>query len=121
MTEHCWVLTGGYDEIAATWLVTLERHISGEPARVEADWQWALSREEEVGDLVGFAHTHPAGSGKAPSLQDIRTMQAWCSALAKPLLCLIDEGILLQDPVATLFQDDQDSGSEISAFLIQEK
>lgn len=121
MTEQCWVLTGGYNEKSATWLISLKRPISGQPAQVEADWQWALNREEEVGDLAGFAHTHPPGAGKSPSRRDIRTMQAWCSALAKPLLCLIDEGIAIQDPVATLFQDDQDKGTEINAFLIQER
>lgn len=120
MTEHCWVLTGAFDEQLATWVVTLDRHVSGEPARVEADWQWAMAREEEAGDLVGFAHTHPPGAGKSPSYQDIGTMQAWCSALAKPLLCLIDEGTDIENPVATLFQNDQDSGSEISAFRFHE-
>lgn len=60
----------------------------GSPARVEFDGLAVLAREERRHDIIGFLHTHPAFSAD-PSQRDIDTMQAWVSALAKPLLCLI--------------------------------
>jgi hypothetical protein len=110
MNEQCWILIGGYDEELGLWQVHLQRQVSGQPASVEVDWKWAMSREDEYGDLVGFAHTHSAGAGTDPSPRDIRTMQAWCSALGKPLLCLIDEGDKMIHPVAYEFEDDQSEG-----------
>ncbi len=118
MNEQCWALTGGYDEDDKIWRVRLRRQISGQPAGVEADWKWALEQEEEIGDLAGFAHTHPVGSGTNPSARDIRTIQAWCSALGKPLLCLIAEGERLTEPDAYVFEDDQSDGSVTKAFEI---
>jgi proteasome lid subunit RPN8/RPN11 len=64
-------------------------------ASVEAAWEWALAREERRGDVVGFYHTHPPGAGAQLSSRDICTMRAWCSALGKPLLCLIAAGKVL--------------------------
>lgn len=116
MTEQCWVLTGGYDEEQRIWRVTLHRQVVGEPGSVEADWQWALDQEEAFGNLAGFAHTHPAGAGATPSTRDIRTMRSWCSALGKPLLCLIGEGHNLADPAAYIFKDDQSNGTATAAF-----
>jgi hypothetical protein len=120
MTEQCWILSGAYDDDQEVWHVTLHRHILGEPASVEADWQWALDREEARGDVVGFAHTHPAGAGTEPSARDIQTMQVWCSALGKPLLCLIAEGTALVEPAAYVFEDDQSVGRVTMAFAIVE-
>jgi hypothetical protein len=40
-------------------------------------------------------------------------MQAWCSALGKPLLCLIAEGESLLDPAAYLFTDDESQGQPV--------
>jgi hypothetical protein len=84
----------------------------GGVASVEADWGWTLAREEERGDVVGFWHTHPAGAGTAPSGRDIRTMQAWCSALGKPLLCLISEEGRGGEAAVYLFADDESEGEE---------
>ena len=118
MNEQCWALIGAYDQERKMWNIRLRQHISGQPSSVEADWHWALAHEEEFGNLVGFAHTHPLGAGTTPSARDIRTMQAWCIALGKALLCLIGEGLELVNPAAYLFEDDQSSGEEISAFEI---
>ena len=118
MTEQCWILTGEYDEESDRWLVTLKRHVSGDPASVEADWQWALSREEEKGDVLGFAHTHPQGASTQPSQRDVETMRAWCSAFGKPLLCLIGEGSELGLPDGYRFEDDASSGDPVVSFDI---
>lgn len=90
MVEECGVLVGAQTD--DTWQVSLQRPGSGSAAAVEADWAWALAREETHGDVAGFWHTHPAGMGTAPSPRDVRTLRAWCSALGKPLLCLIADG-----------------------------
>ncbi len=118
MTEQCWILTGEYDEEEAIWTVNLCRHISGDPASVEADWEWTIAREEESGDIVGFAHTHPAGASTSPSGRDVRTMRVWCSALGKPLLCLIGEGDELGVPAGYIFEDDESDGALTTAFDI---
>ena len=116
MNEQCWILTGHFDEAAGIWRLQAEHHASGHPASVEADWHWTLTREEEQGDVAGFAHTHPIGAGTNPSARDVRTMQAWCSALGKPLLCLIAEGESLLDPAAYLFSDDESEGQPAPSF-----
>jgi proteasome lid subunit RPN8/RPN11 len=72
-----------------------------------------LTREEEQGDVVGFWHTHPAGSGTTPSRRDIRTMQAWCSALGKPLLCLISEEGRENEAAVYLFDNDESEGQPL--------
>ena len=118
MTEQCWSLIGGYDENKGSWYVQLAHHVSGEPASVEADWQRAMVREEDFGDLAGFAHTHPRGAGTKPSARDIQTMRAWCSALGKPLLCLIAEGDTLLEPFAYQFEDDQSDGTNTNSFRL---
>jgi proteasome lid subunit RPN8/RPN11 len=89
--EQCWILIGTHDgEIG--WHFRRRCQTSGEVASVEAAWVWALEREERLGDVVGFFHTHPGGAGAEPSSRDMRTMRAWCSALGKPLLCVITDG-----------------------------
>ena len=88
--ERCWVLVGS--RAGRTWCVARCRRSDGKPASVEADWAWTLSREERRGDVLGFVHTHPRGAGTTPSERDARTMRAWCSALGKPLLCIIADG-----------------------------
>lgn len=101
--------------------MNLCRHISGDPASVEADWRWTLSREEESGDIVGFTHTHPAGASTLPSDRDVRTMRVWCSALGKPLLCLIGGGDELDVPAGYVFDDDESDGILTEAFKIIEE
>jgi proteasome lid subunit RPN8/RPN11 len=57
---------------------------------VEFDWTKVIRREETFRDVLGFFHTHPQGLTR-PSRRDVRTMQAWCDCLGKPLLCIIGE------------------------------
>lgn len=121
MTEQCWVLLGAYDESRARWRVRVRRHVAGRPASVEADWRWAMDREEERGDVAGFAHTHPKGAGTKPSDRDVRTMEAWCCAFGKPLLCLIAEGETLADPAAYLFTGDEAGPRPLTVFEIVEE
>ena|SRR5688572_26111454 len=84
--EECWVLVGRVR--AGVCHARATTHTLGHPSHVEADGAWALRREECRGDVIGFLHTHPMG-GIRPSARDVRTMQAWCDALGKPLVCLI--------------------------------
>jgi proteasome lid subunit RPN8/RPN11 len=70
-----------------------------------------LKREETRRDVLGFYHTHPDGP-PGPSGRDIRTMRAWCSALGKPLVCLI------ASPTGTAgyrFDDDASRGVPMAA------
>lgn len=92
------------------WLLRCQRRSDGAPVSVEADWRWTLEREERFHDVAGFYHTHPPAAGARPSRRDVRTMQAWCSALGKPLLCVIGCDGRLQ---STLFADDEDSGQAL--------
>jgi proteasome lid subunit RPN8/RPN11 len=107
--ERCWILTKGDGKQPEAHQMTV-----GGVASVEADWGWAMAREEERGDVVGFWHTHPAGAGTAPSRRDIRTMQAWCSALGKPLLCLISEEGREGEAAVYLFEDDESEGRPVN-------
>ncbi len=87
VVERSWVLVGQAGPQGLQ--VRAHRLSRGQPHQVEADWRWALAREESHGDVAGFLHTHPPGSSTHPSPRDHRTMQAWCSAFGKPLFCLI--------------------------------
>ncbi len=108
MAEECGVLIG--TRVNEVWLVSRQEQTSGSAAAVEADWAWALHREETCGDVMGFWHTHPAGAGVRPSERDSRTMRAWCSALGKPLLCLVAEGEAVGGQV---FEDDEAEGKPV--------
>ncbi len=107
--ERCWVLVGEQLQ-DAMWRMRRRQRVEGDPASVEAQWEWALKREETTGDVLGFFHTHPSGYGTAPSQRDIRTMQAWCSAFGKPLLCLIAQGSQVS---GYLFTDDESLGNTL--------
>ncbi|HEY7356304.1 MAG TPA: Mov34/MPN/PAD-1 family protein, partial [Ktedonobacterales bacterium] len=82
--EEAAILTGTRSGLA--WLMRSQRPAPGAPASVEADWHWALEREERCGDVLGFYHTHPPAAGAVPSERDALTMRAWCGAFGKPLL-----------------------------------
>jgi proteasome lid subunit RPN8/RPN11 len=103
--EEACILTGV--RRGPVWLMRCQQSAQGAPASVEADWRWALEREERTHDVVGFYHTHPLAAGTKPSERDVRTMRGWCGAFGKPLLCVIASGGQAQ---ATLFVDDEDSG-----------
>jgi proteasome lid subunit RPN8/RPN11 len=113
MNETCWTLIGEYDPFEELWRLEILHKVDGQSCSVEADWQWTLEREEQFGDVIGFCHTHPVAVGGAPSERDIRTMQAWCSALGKPLLCVIAIESLSGDIAAYLFDDDEDAGRPV--------
>lgn len=115
MTERCWTLLGERDPASGTWTVRLEHAVVGARTRVDADWSWTLAREESQRDVAGFFHTHPAGHGASPSERDVRTMQAWCSALGKPLLCLIAEDGHEEQLRAHLFMNDEDRGAPMGS------
>ena len=109
--ERAWILTGRVD--GEKWTIETHEMTVGRPASVEANWGWALAREEEQGDVVGFWHTHPAGAGTSPSGRDVRTMQAWCSAFGKPLLCLISEEGQEGEAAVYLFENDESEGRRV--------
>ena len=128
MNERCWTLLGSRDSGSGTWRIGLHHVVLGEQAKVEADWSWTLAREETQGDVMGFYHTHPDGFGVHPSQRDIRTMQAWCRALGKPLLCLIAEDGKPKNPMGYVFENDEHQGQpvdsltpgEASNFIVEE-
>jgi hypothetical protein len=109
VNERCWTIIGCRQ--GPFWYGRRRRPITGDPASVEFDAAWVLLREETLGDVVGFCHTHPAGPSK-PSRRDIRTMRAWSAAFGKPLLCLIETP---EHVAAFRFDDDRSDGTELAA------
>jgi proteasome lid subunit RPN8/RPN11 len=114
-------LLGSRDNGRGSWSAKPQRFVEGEKSEVNADWSWTMAREEEVGDVMGFYHTHPKDSGTRPSSRDIRTMRAWCSALGKPLLCLIAEEPDVGLPSGHVFKDDEHRGSPVDSIDIDEE
>ncbi len=110
MNERCWVLTGKFGDESGLWRIARTQKVEGKPHSVEADWSWALSREEASGDVVGFFHTHPSVLGTYPSSRDTRTMRAWCIALGKPLLCVISDG---DETSGYVYQPDHNEGERV--------
>lgn len=88
--EESWVLTGKLRN--SLFLLRRRRHTRGQLTHVKADAGWAFTREDEHGDIAGFAHTHPFGGTLRPSTRDDQTMNTWVRALGKPLVCLISNG-----------------------------
>jgi proteasome lid subunit RPN8/RPN11 len=97
------------------WLLRRRIETCGELSRVEANWQYALMREEYFGDVLGFLHTHPPGASTRPSARDVRTMHAWCAALGKPLVCVIQCENQTQ---STLFADDESQGETLGRTIL---
>ncbi len=113
--ERCWTLIGEYRD--GVWRAAKRHRISGRPNSVEADWEWTLKREEKRGDVIGFVHTHPMGSGTTPSERDIRTMRAWRTALGKPLVSVIDDG---ESPGGYVFASDDSHGQPVASIAMTE-
>ena len=111
VVEHCWVLIGR--QTGALWHARRDQFVTGEPASVEFDAQWVLSREEQYGDVVGFYHTHPGGR-PTPSERDRQTMQAWVGAFGKSLLCLIESS---GDVAAYRYDDAAATATPLAACL----
>lgn len=105
--EECWVLVG--QRRVDIWLCRPLNRTEGKPETVEFDGGAALVREESSHDVIGFLHTHPDCEAK-PSQRDRDTMQAWVSALGKPLLCLIEGTDGLR---GFCFPDDESPGESI--------
>jgi len=102
--EQCWILVG--QRRGRIWLGRKIRRVAGERASVAFDGAWVLDREESRHDVIGFWHTHPDGPD-GPSVRDIRTMRAWCSAFGKPLLCMIQSPKVV---AGFCFFDDESNG-----------
>jgi proteasome lid subunit RPN8/RPN11 len=110
-TARCaegWVLVG--QRRGGIWLGKMLDRAVGRPELVEFDGVAALAREESRGDVIGFLHTHPACEA-TPSRRDVDTMQAWTSALGKPLLCVIVDTDGLH---AHRFDDDTSEGIQLA-------
>jgi proteasome lid subunit RPN8/RPN11 len=107
--EHCWSLVGEYR--GGIWYARRTSRTLGSPAQVAFDGPAILAREEQRHDVIGFLHTHPHCAA-TPSQRDIDTMQAWVSALGKPLLCVI-EGI--DGLAAYRFCSDDSRGEQVAS------
>ncbi len=102
--EQCWVLTG--NRSGMTWHCSRVQPTEGSTNQVEFSHDWVLQRNEDVGDVVGFYHTHPSGF-LDPSEKDVQTMQAWTGCFGRPLLCLIGFEERIE---GFIFFDDECSG-----------
>jgi len=108
VVERCWTLVGRRQ--GRLWHARRMKPISGQPASVAFDADWALAREESKGDIVGFYHTHPSGM-PSPSKRDDRTMWAWVASFGKPLLCLIESNRVVH---AFLYKDDESAAVRLA-------
>lgn len=84
--EQYWTLIGA--RRGRIWHARRIHHCSGSVSSVHFEGPRVLEREERLGDVLGFFHTHPTGPPR-PSERDVRTMRAWCSSFGKPLLCVV--------------------------------
>lgn len=82
--EKCWVILGVRQ--GRFWVGRLKYMSTGEPHRVPFQADDVFERELECHDVLGFLHTHPT-TAATPSQTDLATMQAWVTALGKPLIC----------------------------------
>lgn len=104
--EQCWVILGRL--FGAFWLGRISYLSQGSPSEVEFNASLILEREDDKHDVIGFVHTHP-NTDASPSFTDHATMQAWVTALGKPLVCGIDGTDGLKSFVYT---DDESKGYE---------
>jgi proteasome lid subunit RPN8/RPN11 len=100
--EEYWLLTGHVDR--DLWWGKRSQKTEGRPVTVAFDPHYVIKREEDVGDVVGFLHTHPNMTA-SPSFRDDRTMWSWVCALGKPLVCCI----LGADGLRAWWYDDDES------------
>ena len=110
--EQCWTLVGS--RRGRIWHLRRIDQCEGASTSVRFDGLAALHREKRWHDVMGFLHTHPDGPTR-PSARDVRTMQAWCSAFGKPLLCVIVSPLGL---AAFRFTDDCSQGFPLMAVEI---
>lgn len=91
-----------------TWdIVKMSQHTIGTPGGVEFDWEFVMKQEEELGNIVGFFHTHPfcpADSSEVGySSTDFNTMSAWVDCFGKALYCIIGRGQYDPNPTVHVF------------------
>jgi hypothetical protein len=107
--EQCWTLVGR--RRGRLWQTWRQSPTVGKIDRVSLDAPWVLAREEALGDVGGFYHTHPSGS-LWPSKRDDRTMHGWVGSFGKPLLCLIEADLQV---VPYLYEDDTSAARRLAA------
>lgn len=84
--EHSWILIG--NSKGKLWWGHRRKMTRGQPCSVDFDPNYAITREQTKGDVVGFLHTHP-GMIASPSSTDYNTIRAWVNCFGKPLVCVI--------------------------------
>ena len=108
IAEECWTLVGA--RRGRIWAARRMQRAAGERSQVAFDGAWALAREEQRRDVVGFYHTHPPGLLRL-SARDVRTMRAWCGAFGKPLVCVIESS---GEVAGWVFTDDDSDGVQLN-------
>lgn len=84
-----WVLVGFED--SGAFVARRVMRATGAPHSVRLDSARIFVREEKIGDVLGFWHTHPEGL-TGESSQDESTMAAYCLSFGKPMLSIIETG-----------------------------
>lgn len=80
-------LTGG--RVGNYWWAIGNWGAIGSPSRVNFDPYLVMKREKDVGDVIGFYHSHPHCDA-SPSHTDYTTMVGWILSFGRPLACLIE-------------------------------
>lgn len=97
------------------WHARMMWRRTGTRSSVDFDWQKVLNREEKLGDVIGFYHTHPNGF-KSPSARDDKTMDAWSTCFGKPLLCVISESKNISGWIYDAQKDSKTQVEEVQQF-----
>lgn len=110
--EELYILQG--KSIGKFWYASTDMYTYGIPAAVtfDPDYFW-----DERNKFIGWIHTHP-NMRASPSATDIATMSAWCNAMGKPMLCLIDGKDGLR---AFWFIDDEHTYIEVKVWRIRNR